>query len=400
MKIAVIGCGVGGQAAALFLKRSGHDVEIFERFPEAKPVGAGLLLQPPGQAALGELGLFKTLAVKGARVERLFGRTTANRTVLDLAYADYRTDYAGLGIHRAHLFEALHDAVREASIPLRLNAPIVDVENLDRPMLITEAGERYGPFDLAVIAEGAHSLLRKKLHPRTYDPVYPWGALWATCPDPEGRFAGTLWQKFKGAAKMIGVLPIGDVPGGDGVPHVAMFWSLRLDQFEAWREAGLDPWKVEVKTLWPEIAPLVDSIADASRLTLASYCDVVMRPWRMGRCLFIGDAAHGTSPQLGQGANLALIDAWTLAAALARGSDIDAALGAYERARRRHVAYYQLASRWLTPFFQSESRALAALRDVFMGPFCRLPLAGDIMVTTLSGVRCLPFGLWRPPLEE
>ncbi len=108
-------------------------------------------------------------------------------------------------------------------------------------------------------------------------------------------------------------------------------------------------------------------------------------------------AAHGTSPQLGQGANLALVDAWTLSDALAQHNDIEAALERYEHVRRGHVGYYQLASRWLTPFFQSHNRALPALRDAFMGPFCRLPLAGDIMVTTLSGVRCLPFGLWQPP---
>jgi len=342
MKIGVIGCGVGGQAAALFLRRSGHQVEIFERFPEAKPVGAGLLLQPPGQAALDEL---------------------------------------------------------DAAIPLRLDSAVVDVANTEHPTLIAQSGERHGPFDLAIIAEGAHSLLRKKLHPRARDPVYRWGAIWVTCPDGEGRFARTLWQMFKGAGKMLGVLPIGEVPGGDGVPHVAMFWSLELDQFEAWQKSGLETWKSEVKTLWPDVAPLLDHVTDAGQLTLASYCDVVMRPWRNGRCLFIGDAAHGTSPQLGQGANLALVDAWTLSTALAQHSDIETALQSYERMRRGHVGYYQLASRWLTPFFQSHNRALPALRDAFMGPFCRLPLAGDIMVTTLSGVRCLPFGLWQPPIR-
>src|SRR5262245_44956466 len=137
MKIAVIGCGVGGQAAALFLQRDGHAVEIFERFPEARPVGAGLLLQPPGQAALDELGLFRALAPKGARVSRLFGCTTTQRIVLDLEYANHRTDYAGLGLHRAHLFEALHGAVRSAAIPIHLATPIIAVEQHSLPMIVT-----------------------------------------------------------------------------------------------------------------------------------------------------------------------------------------------------------------------------------------------------------------------
>ena len=82
----------------------------------------------------------------------------------------------------------------------------------------------------------------------------------------------------------------------------------------------------------------------------------------------------------------------------AKESNIDTAFARYERTRRGHVGYYQLASRSLTPFFQSHSRVLSGLRDAFMGPFCRLPLTGDMMVATLSGVRCLPFGTWQPPL--
>ena len=397
MKIAVIGCGVGGQAAALFLHREGHAVEIFERFPEARPIGAGLLLQPPGQAALDELGLFRALAPKGAHITRLFGCTTTQRIVLDLEYANHRTDYAGLGIHRAHLFEALHGAVQTVSLTVHLDSAIVDVEQTSRPTLITKSGAKHGPFDLVVVAEGAQSQLRKRLAPHARAPVYRFGALWATCPDPHGRFARTLWQKFEGPDKMIGVLPIGHAPGSGDTQHVALFWSLELDKFDEWRRAGLAPWKTELLSLWPEIAPLLDHIVDLEQLTLASYYDVVVRPWRFGRCIFIGDAAHGTSPQLGQGANLALVDAWTLAHALARQTDVDRALAGYERMRRGHVGYYQLASRWLTPFFQSHNRALGALRDAFMGPFCHLSATGDMMVTTLSGVRCLPFGLWQPP---
>src|SRR5262245_9627971 len=136
MKIAVIGCGIGGQAAALFLARAGHDVEIFERFPEAKPLGAGLLLQPPGQAALNELGLFRGLAPKAARINRLFGATTTQRIVLDLEYTNWRTDHAGLGIHRAHLFEALNGAVNAAAIPIHLDCCIESIPDPTRPVLV------------------------------------------------------------------------------------------------------------------------------------------------------------------------------------------------------------------------------------------------------------------------
>jgi 2-polyprenyl-6-methoxyphenol hydroxylase-like FAD-dependent oxidoreductase len=87
------------------------------------------------------------------------------------------------------------------------------------------------------------------------------------------------------------------------------------------------------------------------------------RPFR-GPFALIGDAAHATSPQLGQGANNALLDALALADALDATGDVAQALASYAHIRRRHVRFYQLASAAMTPFFQSDSRVLADLRDL------------------------------------
>src|SRR5215467_14623649 len=78
----------------------------------------------------------------------------------------------------------------------------------------------------------------------------------------------------------------------------------------------------------------------------------------------IGDAAHSTSPQLGQGANMALLDARALQIALRRHDDLSAALAGYARMRRWHVRLYQALSLTLTPFYQSDSRWLPGLRDI------------------------------------
>jgi 2-polyprenyl-6-methoxyphenol hydroxylase-like FAD-dependent oxidoreductase len=86
LRIGIIGCGIAGQAAAIALARDGHDVTVFERFAEAKPVGAGLLLQPSGQLALERLGILDRVKQWGAPVKRLYGRTTGGRTIMDLRY--------------------------------------------------------------------------------------------------------------------------------------------------------------------------------------------------------------------------------------------------------------------------------------------------------------------------
>lgn len=197
---------------------------------------------------------------------------------------------------------------------------------------------------------------------------------------------------------MIGVLPIGrvpDVPREDR--HVAFFWSQRLADVELVRQGGVSALRARILAVWPEIEPIVSQIYDFDQLSLATYRDVRLNAWRNGRVLLMGDAAHGTSPQLGQGANLALIDALILAHVLRGTPDIDAALARYERLRRPHVRFYQIASRLLTPMFQSDSRLLAALRDIAFGPVGRLTIVKGIMQSTLAGERMFPIGRLRLP---
>jgi len=394
LRIGIIGCGVAGQAAAIALARNGHDVSVFERFAEAKPMGAGLLLQPSGLAALERLGLRRHVERWGAPVERLHGRTVKGRNVLDLHYMGEH----GLGVHRAVLFTVLHDALAASGARLILDFEISKIANSDSPVLIAANDRREGPFDLVINAAGAHDRLRHTLGVRARDPLYPWGALWATCTDRQGTFSRALRQVYRHCSIMIGILPIGRLPGAD-TDHVAFFWSLPLSQYEAHKQRGIDALRQDVTALWPDAGPIVGQIARFEDLSLATYRDVNLRPCRFGRVLTIGDAAHGTSPQLGQGANLALIDAVTLAHCLKNVCDVDGALYAYGRLRRRHVAYYRAASRWLTPVFQSNSRLIALARDTFMGPSRYLPGVNHLMRTTLAGVRCLPWGLWKFPRD-
>src|SRR3546814_7115804 len=86
-------------------------------------------------------------------------------------------------------------------------------------------------------------------------------------------------------------------------------------------------------------------------LPISRYRDTIMRRWHRGRVVLIGDAAHAMSPQLGQGVNMALLDAKAFTAALRDTASMETALDTYQRERRAHVWIYQLWSRWLTPVF-------------------------------------------------
>ncbi|MCR9128764.1 MAG: FAD-dependent monooxygenase [Alphaproteobacteria bacterium] len=393
MRIAVIGSGIAGLASATHLSRAGHDVTIFERFETPQPVGAGLLLQPSGLAALETLGLRSEAERRGARVSRLIGRTPKGRPVLDLRYADGKPGDIGIGIHRASLFTLLHDAARDSGAAWRAGSGVAEIADMEgAPRLILETGEETEAFDLAIVSDGAHSQLRHAVCPSTREHLYPWGAVWAIRPDPDGLRDGELDQVYDGCRIMIGLLPVGDNPADpQGRPGVSFFWSLRTDALPAWRAAGLEAFKAEVARYWPRAGAAIADVEDADAFAPAKYRDGVCPTWRRGNTILIGDAAHAMSPQLGQGANLALCDAAALADALRDHAPLTRALPAFEAARSPATTYYTLMSRALTPVFQSGSRVIGWLRDLLMPLGCRLPGIRNWMAWTLAGRGRVPW---------
>lgn len=389
LTIAIIGCGTAGLAAALLLERAGHSVTLVERFSEPQPLGSGLILQPSGLAVLDALGLAASLIAAGSRIDRLFGlNAVTGSVVLDVRYAALKRERFGVGIHRVALFEALFAAVQKRAVAIETGVAVADLDaGADgKASLIAASGHRIGPFDLVVDASGTRSpLLGHAARPAVRVPL-GYGALWANVPLGGTAFdRHALEQRYRRASVMVGVLPIGR-HDGEPEPQAALFWSLRADVLDAWRSGGLVAWKAEVERVWPATAPLLAHIVAPEQLTFASYRHQTL-PQPYGRRLaFIGDAAHSTSPQLGQGANMALLDAYALAVALDQAADLDGALSRYAQLRRWHVRLYQAASRMFTPFYQSDSAVLPVIRDRVVPPLAQLPGIDRMLALLVSGL--------------
>lgn len=360
--IAVVGAGTAGAAAATLLARAGHTVTVFERVADPKPVGAGITLQPTGQVALARLGVLDKIVARAARIDRLTAVCANGKQLIDLSYSDVDPRLFGLGTHRGVLFETLLNALRGEAVKLRFDMQIIATDaDAHGRWLVDKEHRRHGPFDLVVAADGSMSELHSAA-PLLYDRAYPWGALWIVADDRGFAAEQRIWQIVDGCHTLLGFLPTGMGPGRD-VGVVSMFWSIRADRVEALRAAGLAKWRDRVLRLEPRAESILDTVDDMARVVFTRYRDVNMYPWHGDRIVFLGDAAHAMSPQLGQGANLALVDAVALADALAAHGEVRPALVAYSAARRRHLAFYQFATRMLTPLFQGDSRVLGWLRD-------------------------------------
>lgn len=363
MRAAIVGAGVAGQSAAMFLARTGafKSISVVEKFPVPEPLGSGLLLQPTGQLALERLGLLDEVRTHGARVDRLHGRS-GRREVLDIRYGealDWRGNVSyGIGIHRGTLFSALYKKLRAdiaaggvggCELSVTFGRPVRTVRQDRRrgdaaaasglhddgtaAHLEFEDGSSSGPYDLVLVAEGSACHLREQLVPPSLAraPLYPYGAFWSILRDetPDGAWQGTMRQVYDGCPTMIGILPVGAVPRYDfladaaspgnapGHTHhpsafrdvgkdrlLSFFWSVPVAKMPHWRAQPLDAWKARVLSVWPQLEGLLAQVTSHDDLSAAIYRDVIMKRWNIGNVLFIGDAAHGTSPQLGQGANM------------------------------------------------------------------------------------------------
>ena len=305
------------------------------------------------------------------------------------ATAALGSDAFGLAVHRAALFDPLFHAVKQDGIPIETSCDITGVahDRGRRPSLVA-GGRTFGAFDLVVDAMG----VRSPLAPSNVRRDLAYGALWTTLPWPPGIFdEHALEQRYRKASIMVGVLPIGRRPGSE-TAETAFFWSIKPANYEAWRAAGLDAWKKDVRALWPQTAPLLDAIVDPEQMTLARYSHhTLARPYAE-RLAIVGDAAHAASPQLGQGANMALLDARALTLALRDSADVDAALRRYAALRRWHVRFYQYLSAMFTPFYQSDSSILPLLRDWLVAPATRAPLARNFVAGVVAGVILDPRG--------
>ena len=390
LNVGIVGCGFAGAASAAFLARAGHRVTVYEEFLEPAAIGAGIVLQPTGMAVLAELGVLDAVLARGTRLDALHCVTPRGKTVVRLEYAALAPGLFGLGLHRGALFQILHGAALGAGARLERRTFVASVrEQAENAQILGPDGKVHSEHDLVVIANGARSDLRRDCGLVRRERPYPFGALWFVARDPERFYLSRLRQIADGTRHFLGLLPTGLGPRGQGPDEhqVSLFWSIRIDRVPALRRAGLDAFKAQVLRYEPEAAFVLDQIESVEQLLPATYHDVLMWPWHTERRVFIGDAAHAMSPQLGQGTNLALVDASVLGSALEQDLPLSAALAGYSRTRRAHVAFYQFASRWLTPLFQSDWHALGPLRNLALGLGCQLPFLRREMLRTMAGIK-------------
>ncbi len=407
LKFAIIGAETAGLATAILLARQNIQITLFEKVTELEPVGAGLLLQPSGLAVFEHLGVLDKALQYGAIVTSLEGQLANGFKIVNSQYTQAHPKLYGVGIHRATLCHILENKCREYPelITWQMNADIQTLEESTDEIRVYGLinGEPFDDvFDTVIIANGAQSKIRPK-HWVKMDKPYPWGAKWTIVPECTNMDTQVVHQFYDQAKIMLGIHPTGTMPTQPNQRLSSIFWSLPTDQlgnFLPNNQARSD-WLKEVSKRWKPAADWLEQVVtnpeEKQQWLSANYRDVVMSKFGEGRIGVIGDAAHAMSPQLGQGANMALLDAWALGHAVQKAQnthlndrtslDYQKLWQIYHQHRKSPTNFYQLLSRTLTPLYQSDLWWASGLRDLSFSWMYRIPYFRKEMAITVSGLK-------------
>jgi 2-polyprenyl-6-methoxyphenol hydroxylase-like FAD-dependent oxidoreductase len=371
--VGIVGAGTAGLATAIAFARLGHKVQVFEKHPSLAMLGAGLLIQPQGVAALTALGVGPDFQAVSLPIDRLLGKSHRDWTLVDIAYRSHEAR----SVSRSALAHLLLDAARSLGVGIRFSADVRRVETEGASGVACIDGERI-TFDLLVIADGAASILPAQAGLAVSSTQYKWGALWGMFDVDDWNGERTLEQRYQTTRKMFGLMPTARV---EGKLRLSLFWSLPCDAYATWKTSSLEAWKTGLLELWPQAAPIVNQISSHEQLTFASYHHA--RPTRLANppiCI-LGDAAHAMSPQLGLGATLAVQDALALAELVEQHGAIQGPL-LFSKKRLRTVRAYQALSRFLTPCFQADGGGL--WRDLLFASGLYVPGVQQLMFRAVA----------------
>lgn len=355
--VVVVGAGPSGCAIALLLANQGREVTLLElRAHGAAPPGAGILLQPNGLAVLYGLGLREALRERCTEFRDAPLYSDRGRVLVDMRMPDFGEglDHT-LVLRRSHLASVLERATSDhAGIEVRRGAAVVDVQTTEGIVTWqTAAGTEALRASLVVGADGVGSRVRRAgdfgAHPIKAGHVY-------------ARMVVDTTADMPGAECWTPLGLFGSAPLGDGSTYAfASVSDPRVRAAVAARDLGafVELWRSAL----PSTAPLLEHLRSFDELMVNEVGQVRCRRLFDGRTVLIGDAAHAMAPNLGQGANSALVDAATLAVELSRSTDQAGGLRAYDRSRRRAVAKVQRDAERLARLAHVRSTPLRRARD-------------------------------------
>jgi 2-polyprenyl-6-methoxyphenol hydroxylase-like FAD-dependent oxidoreductase len=318
-KVLIVGGGPGGMSLAICLRRGGIDVDLIDRDPEWRPIGAGLSLNGASLEAFGRIGVLERIGAQGHLHVGLELYDVEGRL---LHRAEPAPRPSGGAILRPVLHRILADEVRALGARARLGVTVAALRDDRSAVLVRTSDGEEQPYDLVVGADGLHSQIRVLAFPDAPTPRFTgqgcWRAIFARPPRLD------CVQMYMDTHHKAGLNPVsGEEMYMFLLEHVPD--NRRMPQ-ERWPEL-LAERLTPFGGIWPQLRAGLGGHSHINYRPLEML--LLPAPWYRGRVILIGDAAHATTPHAAFGCGLAVEDAIVLAEELSRDASIESALSRF-----------------------------------------------------------------------
>lgn len=342
MKVIVIGAGIGGLCAGIALKRIGHDVRVYEQVRDIRPVGAAISVWSNGIKCLNYLGLGRQVAEIGGLLDSMAyvdGMSGDIMTEFSLRPLIEKVGQRPYPVARAELQSML---MREfGTEDVRLGMKLVSLDDNGERVSATFADGSSDTGALLIGADGAHSLVRGHILGQAPERRYAGYVNWNGLVEIDESLAPKdRWTTFVGDGKRISLMPIGgnrfyfffDVPLPGGLPNERdSYRSLLGGYFSGWA---------------PPVQRLIGRLDPATTNRVEIHDIDPFMSWTRGRVALLGDSAHNTTPDIGQGGCMAMEDAVVLAMSLQTNTlGVEDALLRYQNRRNERARDLVLRAR-------------------------------------------------------
>lgn len=332
-KVLVIGGGISGLSTAIGLVQRGVQVDVVEANKEWAVYHVGIIVQANFVRALASLDLGNEAVAAGFPYRGMRFLDADGGLIAELPgdpeiAAPYPAD---LGLTRPALHRILTEKVRALEVPVRLGVTCSRIEDLGEHVAVDFTDGTSETYDLVVAADGAYSKTRKLVYPDTPDPRYTGQGVWRyNVPRPQDQDWLDLYIREDRTtagycpltADTMYIMAVTEEPGNPRFPKEDLAEELRK----------------RLEGFGGKLGQLREEITDPNLVVYRplEVC-AVPAPWHKGRIVLIGDAAHSTTPHLGQGAAMAVEDAVVLVEELAQKGSLDEALSGFMERRLERV---------------------------------------------------------------
>ncbi len=354
-RVLIVGGGIAGIVSAILLEQQGFETTLIEQRPDWKPVGGGITLTMNGARVLQRLGLMADIRQHANAIRNINITGQDGRLLSSFGLEEYTASYAGTyTILRSALHRILISRLRHTEV--LLGTTFEQIGHAAGGVEVALENGTTDRYDLVIGCDGIHSAVRAKLFPNARSRFSGY-ASWRFVVSGVGGICHDTLTEMWGYGKRFGIVPLGD-------NTVHCFAAANTSRHcEAYRSISIESFR-RLFSGFRGLAPrLLDAVNQSEDLMYNDLEDIHLPQWHEGQVVLLGDAAHGMTPNMTQGASLAIEDAYCLAHKLAVSDSMTGALAAFYHARKDRVAAIQRRSHLLGAIGQVENKVLCNIRN-------------------------------------